>query len=272
MKKKMLVMDLDGTLLTSEKKILESTKNKIFETIENGNIVVLASGRPGAGIEFIAENLKLHQNGGYVISYNGAKVKNCLTGDIIFQNSLDNKYLPYLLEFANKNDLGLSTYHGKNVFAGTKHNEYMEYESRICNMPIIDVKDFVNEINFPIYKCIITAKPEVAKEKVIELNNILGDKLSIYRSDPFFIEIMSQNVSKSIAIDVLAKKLQIENNNIICCGDGFNDLPMIKYAGIGIAMKNAQEEVKKYADYITKKTNDEGGIEEIIDKFLNEAE
>ena len=113
----------------------------------------------------------------------------------------------------------------------------------------------------------MTAPPEKAAILVEELQEKFKDVLSIYRSEPFFIEIMPKNVDKAASLDIMLTSLGITKDDVICCGDGFNDKSMIEYAGVGVAMENAQPAVKEVADYITK-SNDEDGIVHVIDKFI----
>lgn len=91
--------------------------------------------------------------------------------------------------------------------------------------------------------------------------------MSVYRSEPFFIEIMPQNVDKASSLDRMLQTVGLTRENAICCGDGFNDISMIKYAGVGVAMGNAQEKVKEAADYITG-SNDKDGLVEVMEKFI----
>ena len=113
----------------------------------------------------------------------------------------------------------------------------------------------------------MTAEPEAAARHVEKLNELYGDILSIYRSEPFFIEVMPKNVDKATSLDRMLETVGLTREDAICCGDGFNDISMIKYAGVGVAMANAQEEVKKSADFITD-SNDEEGIVKVIDTFV----
>ena len=91
--------------------------------------------------------------------------------------------------------------------------------------------------------------------------------MSVYRSEPFFIEAMPLNVDKATSLDKMLQTIGLTRENAICCGDGFNDISMIKYAGVGVAMGNAQPPVKEAADYVTG-TNDEDGLVEVVDKFV----
>ena len=95
----------------------------------------------------------------------------------------------------------------------------------------------------------------------------LGKNFSVYRSEPFFLEIMPQNIDKAYSLQKLLNSIGLTADSMICCGDGFNDISMIEYAGLGVAMENAQPIVKETADFITK-SNDEDGILHVINTFL----
>ena len=90
----------------------------------------------------------------------------------------------------------------------------------------------------------------------------------VFRSEPYFLEVLPKNVDKAYCLERLLKILGIKREEMVCCGDGFNDISMIQYAGLGVAMANAQEKVKDVADYITINSNDEDGIAEVIEKFF----
>ena len=93
--------------------------------------------------------------------------------------------------------------------------------------------------------------------------------LSIYRSEPFFLEIMPQNIDKATSLQKLLNSLGMTADEMICCGDGYNDVSMIEYAGLGVAMENAQPIIKESADFITR-SNDEDGILHVIDLFMRD--
>ena len=114
---------------------------------------------------------------------------------------------------------------------------------------------------------LITAPGQLAAGYEKELVARYKDSLSIYRSEEFFLEVMPKNVSKADTLDAMLEKIGVKLENTICCGDGFNDISMIKYAAVGVAMANAKDEVKKAADFITL-SNDEDGLVTVIDKFI----
>ena len=264
---KVLVLDIDGTLTNSKKEITENTKRGIIETLKRGHKVILASGRPTPGMKRYADELELEKYGGYLLSFNGGRIINCRTGEIVYQKTLPNSVIPGLYRYARANDVGIVTYLADNIILGTRMDQYIEIESCINGMPVKKVDNFPEFVDFDVNKCLMTAPPEIAENYEKELQGMYGDILSIYRSEPFFIEIMPKNVDKATSLDRMLNSVGLTRDNAICCGDGFNDMTMIQYAGVGVAMANAQDKVKEAADFITK-SNDEDGIVTVIDKYI----
>lgn len=95
----------------------------------------------------------------------------------------------------------------------------------------------------------------------------LGKNFSVYRSDPFFLEILPKGIDKAKSLDRLLHTLGLSKNEMIACGDGYNDLTMIQYAGLGVAMGNGVLPVRKAADYITL-SNEEDGVAHVVEKFM----
>lgn len=264
---KALVLDIDGTLTNSKKEITPATKAAIQELMQQGHKVILASGRPTPGMRRYEEELELEKFGGYLLSFNGARIIDCKTGEIIYQKILPQTLLPGLYHFAEKNGCGLITYLGSEVISAFPADNYVGLEARINGLPIKEVSDFLNFVDFDINKCLMTAEPEKAELFEKQLVERYGSYASIYRSEPFFIEIMPQNVDKAASLDKILPVIGVKREDTICCGDGFNDISMIRYAGVGVAMGNAQQPVKDAADYITA-TNDEDGLIQVIGKFF----
>ena len=129
------------------------------------------------------------------------------------------------------------------------------------------VPNFLEFVDFDVNKCLLTAPPEVAYDHEMALREKYEGIASVYRSEAFFIEVMPENVDKASSLDRMLESLGMTRENAICCGDGFNDISMIKYAGLGVAMGNAKPEVKAAADYVTA-TNDEDGLVEVMNKFI----
>ncbi len=268
MNRKMLVLDIDGTLTNSKKEITPPTKAAITAVLKAGHVVVIASGRPTPGTKRVCEELELDKYSGYVLSYNGARITRLSDNAVVHQKVLDKKYIPEIFEYCLKNDMGMMTYEDNDAITGTRIDEYMQLEARINSIGLRSVDDFVKYVNFPVNKCLLTKEDALAKLACEELCEKYKDELSIYRSEPFFVEIMPRGVDKAASLEVLRNILGIERENIICCGDGFNDLSMIKYAHVGVCMANGCEECKAAADFIAP-SNDDDGLVEVVKKYFN---
>ena len=264
---KLLVLDIDGTLTNSKKEISEETQRAIKMIQERGHKVMLASGRPTTGMVRFEKELELEKYGGYLLSFNGGKIINCRTGVIVFQKMFPSVLIPQIYRFAKDNNCGLITYLGDKIISANKPDKYIELEARINGMEVVEVHDFLDFVDFEVNKLLMTAPPGPAEKYTEFLSEKYGDRISVYRSEPFFIEWMPKGIDKASSIDRMLSSVGLTRENTICCGDGYNDLTMIEYAGVGVAMANAQPKVKEKADYITA-SNDEDGIVQVIDEFI----
>ena len=157
MQEKVLVLDIDGTLTNSKKEITEVTRKGIWNILQHGHKVILASGRPTPGMRGCEEELELKKYGGYLLSFNGARIVDCKTGEVVYQRTLPLSIVPRLYEFAKANGCGLITYQGEGVISAFEPDKYVEWEAKINKIPIKVVPDFVNYVNFDINKCLMTA-------------------------------------------------------------------------------------------------------------------
>ena len=270
MRYEMLVLDLDGTLTNSEKKITPPTKQALLEIQEAGKKVVLASGRPTPGITPLAEMLNLADYGSYILAFNGARIINCRTGQIVYDKTVPPSAIPEVYNIVKEfQDVDVITYTDKEIISGIKSNEYDEIEAMITGMPIVEVENFVEYIDFPINKFLVTGKPEVLDEVAKVLKGRFHSFLNVYKSQPFFLEVVPQNIDKANSLQKLLNSIGLTADQMICCGDGMNDLSMIEYAGLGVAMENAEPLVKEKADFITK-SNDDDGVLYVINQFMRD--
>lgn len=265
--KKILFLDLDGTLTNDEKKITPKTKEALINIQEQGHIVALASGRPTPGMVPVAEELQLEKYGGYIMSFNGGKIMNWQTKETIFENVMDRKYIPDLIRYARQNNLGLITYDAKHALVATRMDQYIAMEAMFINKIPAYMTDVEKYVNYNPNKCLFTAEPAISEYHEKKIAEKFGQDLGIYRSSDYFIEVVPKGIDKAASIKVLIEKLGISRENTIACGDGFNDLSMIRYAGVGVAMENAVDAVKAEADYITASNNDDG-IVQVIEKYI----
>ncbi len=268
MQKKVLILDIDGTLTNSRKEITPKTLEALLDIQKQGHTIVVASGRPTHGVKWISDILQMERYGGYVLCFNGARILNVKTGEIVYQQIFPRECISPLYKYAKEHDMGMVTYENDSVITATRIDEHMEFEARINHMELKQVTDFASYVNFDVNKCLFTADVDAAPELERELAAQYEGILSIYRSEPFFIEAMPPGVDKAASLEHLFAKIGVDRTETVACGDGFNDMSMIRYAGVGVAMANAQDEVKEAADMVTKKTNDEDGLLEVIDQYF----
>ena len=265
---KVLALDIDGTLVNSKKEISKPTLEALIDIQEQGYHVVLASGRPTGGMVKYADALNFDKYGSFVLSFNGARITDWRTKETIFNQTVPNNVVPELLEIAKANDVGMVVYkEGDLIIAGTEINDYMMHEATLTGLPIEYRPEYFNNMECPTNKCLMAGEPEILIRLEKELQKRYHGLLLITRSEPFFLEFMPMNVDKAHSLVHLMNGLGMNAEQLICCGDGFNDISMIEIAGLGVAMENAQDRVKAAADYVTS-SNDDNGIVKVIEKFL----
>ena len=268
---KLIALDLDGTLKNSKNKITPKTKEALIKAQQQGVKIVLASGRPTPGLRHEAAELELDQYEGYLLSFNGAHVSDYKTKETIYEQTLTIKEAKRAYDRAKEYGLACMTYEDDVVVTEDNEDEYVIVEGNINDIEVKKIESFKDNLKNPIHKVLLTGKPEYVASIVEEFKQPYGDSLSIYRSAPFFIEVMAQGIDKAASLDRLAKSLGIKQEEVMAFGDGYNDLSMIEYAGMGISMANGVDGVKERANFITL-SNDEDGIAYALDKFLKGEE
>lgn len=267
---KVLALDLDGTLTNSEKKITLKTKETLQRAIKNGVHVVLASGRPTVGIRPVAKELELEKLGGYILAFNGGSIIDCATNREISSEVLPMEYFSDLCKIAKQHHLAILTYQGDHILSESDTDPYVLRECFINRTKITKVEDLQKTITKPVPKCLIVGDHEQLLPVKQQLEKEYQGIFSVYFSEPFFLEIMPLGVEKSSSLAKLLSLLSLDEQNLMACGDGYNDVTMIDYAGLGVAMDNACHEVKKVSDYITS-SNDEDGVAVAVEKFILDA-
>lgn len=265
-----LVLDLDGTLTNSQKQITRPTLEALIQIQERGKKVVLASGRPTFGVEPLAKQLHLERYGSYILSFNGARITDCRSGQTLYNKTLPPEAISDIYKIASHYPVDILGYSSDSLYSGLTPNQYSELESRINKIPLTHTANFCETVSaFPNNKFLLTGEPEDIAAAKEEMTARFRGLLNIYCSDPFFLEIVPQRIDKAHSLQKLLSSIGIGADEMICCGDGYNDLTMIEYAGLGVAMENAQPLVREKADYITK-SNDDDGVLHVIEQFMME--
>ena len=255
---KAIALDLDGTLMDSNKKLSEVNKETIWKALDKGVTVILASGRPLFGVMPVAEALEFQKRGGYVLAYNGGQIVNCRNGETTYSREIPQECISDICRIARACNVQPLTYFEDRILAESDTDEYVIKEA-ICNSAKIKViDDIVAFVDYTVAKFLVVGEHSKLLPVQEKLNEIHGDKLDIFFSEEYFLEIVPKNVAKDASLAALLDILGIKQEELIACGDAMNDVSMIKYAGLGVAMDNAYPNIKEYADYIAPSNNDNG--------------
>ncbi|RLQ94900.1 Cof-type HAD-IIB family hydrolase [Falsibacillus albus] len=263
---KMIVLDLDDTLLRDDQTISERTKNALLMAQEAGVKVVLASGRPTFGMRGIAIELKLDQFGSYLLAFNGSKIIDCKTDEEKYSRTLSPETAHKLYDLSKREGVGILTYKEDAIIV-EEPNEFAEIESMLTGLPVEVVPSFKEAVTEPVVKALMLKEADRLVEVEKKLQGELEGELSVMRSKPYFLEFTEQGVTKGASLDYLIKPLGIRPEEVIAIGDSYNDLTMIEFAGLGVAMGNAPQDIKDKSDYITA-SNMEDGVAEVVEKFV----
>ncbi len=264
----LLVLDLDGTLTNSKKEISPRNLQTLLRLQQSGVRLVLASGRPTYGIAPLADALHMKEYGGFILSYNGGEIIEWGTGRLLYKNLLPDDVLPILYTASVRNEQAILTYDNEYILTESPDDEYVRKEAFLNKMQIRAVDDFLAAAPLPLPKCLIVGDPDRLIRTEAELSLRLQGQISVYRSEPYFLELVPMGIDKAQSLSVLLDKLDLTREAMVAMGDGYNDLSMIKFAGMGVAMANAQEPVKQAADYITL-SNDEDGVAVAVERLFD---
>ena len=267
-KYKLIAVDLDGTLVRSDQSISPRTIDTLVQVQQSGVKMAVASGRPTFGTAHVADALRLADFGGYVMSYNGGEIYDWGTKTRLHAQTLDEDIIPYIYIYAREHGMPIMTYIGKEVVSEVENNEYINYSVMRNRMTLRKVEDFVATAQgVGIVKCIIVGDPTLLPALEIEMQETLKGKAGVFRSEPFFLEIVPVGIDKAKGLSILLNKIGMQPSELIAFGDGYNDIPMLQFAGLGVAMGNAAEEIQKAADMVAQ-SNDDDGIAVLLEKLI----
>ncbi|MGY5353315.1 Cof-type HAD-IIB family hydrolase [Wenyingzhuangia sp. IMCC45467] len=262
---KMIVLDMDDTLLKDDHTISERNKKAIKAAQEAGKYVVLASGRPTPAMVNYAKELELDKYNSFIISFNGGQLISMKDETCIFEQTLNVKDIHNLYDFSVMNKTAFITYFDGKII-GTQESEYIDVEKTITGMPFVIVNDIKNFINKNCVKCLLLENPTYLK-KVEEKLKLNRADLSISLSKPFFLEVMPQGIDKAATLKRLIDKLGIKQEETIAVGNAENDLTMVEFAGLGVWVDNVTPELKNCANLIVSSNNNDG-VAEVIEKHM----
>lgn len=268
MKYKLLVLDVDGTLLNSQREISKRTIATLRKVQSIGIKVALASGRPTYGILPLAKAIDLGTYDGYIISYNGAQVMSARTGEVVFERAIDPQMLPYLEKKAGKMQMTMAYYNGDEVVSTDIQNQYVVDEAAMNGMKLREVPQLSLDVeDWPAEVMLFCDSEEELSSLEKHMQSHLNGVMDTIHSNPYMLEVVGYQVGKSYAMSALVQKMGIALDEVIAIGDGAADINMIQMAGTGIAMANATEGVRLCADFTTL-SNDEDGAAVAIERAI----
>ncbi|SNS76870.1 hypothetical protein SAMN05446037_102040 [Anaerovirgula multivorans] len=274
MKYKLIVVDMDGTLLNNHHDVSQENKAAIKEAINKGIKVAIATGRIYTSARYFA---KLVGTTTPIIACNGALIKNHHNDEIIYCNTMNKEDVIAIIETCKKHDIYFQFYDQENFYteeikhSSLKYHEWnlkQKEEDQIHIVHLENAAEYLKTNDIQVLKFVVMDenlhKLEQVRKEIAQL-----DTIEIVKSWFNNIEIMNKDVSKGEAIEALGKILEIEKSQIIAFGDNYNDLSMKNYAETFVAMGNGEDYVLQKADYITD-TNDEDGVAKGIRRIVFE--
>jgi Cof subfamily protein (haloacid dehalogenase superfamily) len=265
---KLVISDIDGTLLNSKHEVTPEAIQIIQDLVKQDTKIILASARPPGAMVSIADEVQLSSP---LVCFNGALITQYTEGSFVYLYSLTlagpDTLQIYQTVSTKFPEISFNVYSGARWYV-EREDEWVKQEASITKMDpeSISMESFLNEL-VPVHKILCMGSPADIQKLEEELAGSNLSSISYYRSKDTYMEIVNNQVSKLGALNFLCEKYGVALENTLANGDNFNDMPMIIHAGKGIAMGNAPDEVKQAADYITG-TNDENGFYKALVKSL----
>ena len=264
LKIKAVALDMDGTLLCSDHKPSEKTKQFLLDIEKKGVKVIIATGRSFGGTEATAKLLGL--DNGIVLCYNGAKVVNYKDKSILFEKPLAEKHVKELIKIADENGVHINLYQNNIWYVDNPEREEVKVYASKCGItPVVKAHDSFESYLMP--KVVFIGEHEKLVELEKEIQKRIGDEIHIAFSSDTFLEAMNKDVNKGITLKWILDYFGISTDECAAFGDAQNDLEMLLSVKYGVAMGNASEDFKKKLNYTTL-SNDEDGIVAFLKNYF----
>lgn len=266
---KILFLDIDDTLLTRRKTITDENRSAIGKALAAGHRIVICSGRPHFGVLSIAESLGLAGDGCYLISYNGGQIWDCGKKTAVYRKTVSMRDVRLCFDEADREGIHCQTYDSASLLV--RHfNKETKYYVESIHVPYREVPTLPDGLTEEPVKVLLISFEGAKKLNPYreEMLRQTEGRLSLFQSNPWYLECVPTGISKGFAVRFLCDYLGIPVENSVSAGDSENDLPMIEAAGIGCAVANATDACKASADYVTGHDCDHSAVAEIIYRFI----
>lgn len=262
---KLIAFDLDDTLLNDKREITDKNVEALRECARRGIYIVLCSGRAEDAILPFVRRLEIAgmETGRYLIAINGCSIFDLHKRQQIFCKKVEPEILLRANEIAESFGLRSEVYTPDTIYY-REETKWTKLDVDLCGLKGAKVDDYDNFLKTGFTKMLVPGEPE----ELLKLQKILRDEFKeravIFTSKPYFLEILPPNCGKGEAVKWLCESLGFGVEKAMGFGDSMNDESLIKMAGYGVAMCNGLEAIKKVADFITPKDNNNDGIAEFL--------
>lgn len=253
---KLFVSDIDGTIFDHTTGVPKENIEQIKKLQAQGIKIVLASGRAIPAMMEIADQLKLKENGGYIIASNGAEVLDLSTGDFYHQAKLPLKDVKEIYHFAIKHNLYFSCVQD-DILYYSYYDQAIEHEKYHGNFKIKWISH-VDDLHLESSKCSLNIPVDAKINGMDAFVREFESRLSIERLLPWYMDVQTKGQSKLLGLTKLCEQLNIQLTEVAAIGDGSNDLSMLEAVGISASLKESNEEVLAIVDHIMPSARDAG--------------
>lgn len=264
---RLLALDLDDTLLRHDLNISYHTRGVLKKAEAKGVTVVLASGRAPRAMERYARELELHKRPGYLVSNNGVTILESHTGTVVRETKLPTEAALSVFDLVQAEGLPIQVYDGDTIYV-SRRNEFADQDEKLTGFRQVVVENFRAMIAAGQLKMVIPGDPMLLRPLETILKTYIGDRVTIFTSKPYFLEILPPDSGKGEALAWICQTRGIPREAVMAVGDSMNDESMIRWAGIGVAMRNADDRIKAMASFVSARTNEEDGVAELVERYI----
>ena len=258
MKCRLIAMDLDGTLVNDRKEIDAPTRDLLFAAQRRGIRLLLASARPLHGLFRERDTLEMAGRHGLLMAYNGGLITDCADGTVIRSVRMEQEQARRVLRMLGQFPVTPILDDGETFYASDEDAFMVRFECAVNHMPFAKMEDPAGELFFAPYKILMSVDPGMTKEVQRRIAALLPPGLTVVQTAPFYLEVNIASVNKGAGLRAVCEAAGIPLSETVAFGDSENDVEMLRAAGIGIAMANADESVRAAADRVTLSNNDNG--------------
>lgn len=262
---KLLVLDLDDTLLSDDLTVSKENIDAIVAAKEKGVYILFCSGRSNDSMRKHIDELEIHDDHEYFVSFNGARI-DTIKGENVFVKSVQGPVLNELIDLGKEFDVTTQLYYDSKLIVEEETELSRRYQgfTKMEHIVMPNVRDLPYSTKV-LFNCdeisTLEKMQDIVKAKY-------GDIVNVFFSKPTYLEILHPEANKGLAVKYMAEKLGVNREDVIAVGDSYNDLFMIEYAGLGVVVQNGRSDVKEKADYVTKATNNQSAVAEVINKYI----